>query len=806
MKKILYILLFVLVPRLYALNNFNWNRPDYYTTQLSTSASVTNNYTVYSPTAQINMGNYRIYTSSSIEGVKKIVFSDNTVMTSTSSFSGGGGGGGGGYWIGTATSPLNMANYHISTSSGIQMSGFIENGVVYDLGMEEFISQYKFLSSSVVPITLRTSVLGLFKTNPQSRYKLDVGGNIGNVGYGLNTSSITFANGSVQTTAADALSIASATSTLRTDLNAINTTYASGVWGSTGTAITVKGSTITLDAYSDTVNIAAQYQTLVSATPNLTSYWKLDNASTDSIAGSTYTLVRVGAGTEFTSENLAGTFTTYASTFSGSGQYYTLGESPRYKPANFTIECWMYPNSIATYAGIFAKTTGGSWNDGYGITSLGGSSLSFWVNNYGTAGNRVTFTPTLNTWTHMVCGYDGGALYIIANGVVVDTKTFTTAVSHSNGTIYVGNAPSGAVWNGKIDELAFYNRGLTLAEAQAHYVGRLATSSAPRGLITLTNSGTSNTDVFISTGILYTPYGVSKGAVGSTNFYPNITDTNTWTAPQTISSTMTISNPSGSATSLLLQNTADSSHYFYKTSDANTFLRGDGQAKCALFECVGTTNLDAAVYLTTDFGFRWGSSAAWQFRSNGTMQMGLAVNNSAYRGFFDIVNWDKLGSTIHSDLALHPTMALWNNGCTNYMYLCSSATAATFDTNHAGGYVFEGVSGSSVTIKNNLVVNGSVNYGHLVITTANSPYSVKNTDNIIVSSCTAGNITINLPSSTVLTNCKLTICNVGNSTNTVTINALAGQYINRVSSQTIYTDESVQLTTTGITGNEWVVH
>jgi PKD repeat protein len=77
---------------------------------------------------------------------------------------------------------------------------------------------------------------------------------------------------------------------------------------------------------------------------------------------------------------------------------------------------------------------------------------------------------TPNKWWHLAATYDGQSQRLYVNGVLVSTRAQTGLIKQSNGVLRIGgNSIWGNYFNGLIDEVKIYNRGLSLAEIQKEY-------------------------------------------------------------------------------------------------------------------------------------------------------------------------------------------------------------------------------------------------------------------------------------------------------------------------------------------------
>ncbi len=98
----------------------------------------------------------------------------------------------------------------------------------------------------------------------------------------------------------------------------------------------------------------------------------------------------------------------------------------------------------------------------------------------------------LNTWNHVVVSYEANLVKVYLNGVYIGSNPVTCNATTANTTCYIG-ASHPSIWaciayfNGKIDDLAIYNRVLSDSEVTTLYNGDVAVTSCPPLSGTLTN-------------------------------------------------------------------------------------------------------------------------------------------------------------------------------------------------------------------------------------------------------------------------------------------------------------------------------
>jgi hypothetical protein len=174
-----------------------------------------------------------------------------------------------------------------------------------------------------------------------------------------------------------------------------------------------------------------------------------------------------------------------ALSFDGASNWITVPDSPTLKLASeMTLEAWIRPAALTGWRPILYKEspfsatvpatgTGMSYAlyasdlnappSVYAMTSAGSDQ---WIHALGTA-----MLP-LDTWTHVAGTYDGSALRLYLNGVLVKTTPHTGPIFDTTGPLRIGGSaivvPGGAqFFKGFIDEVRVYSRALSPLEIQA---------------------------------------------------------------------------------------------------------------------------------------------------------------------------------------------------------------------------------------------------------------------------------------------------------------------------------------------------
>lgn len=166
-----------------------------------------------------------------------------------------------------------------------------------------------------------------------------------------------------------------------------------------------------------------------------------------------------------------------------------------YNPAlnnagSFTMEAWLKPAAVPAAAGFFCAASSMHVADPRaGWLLYQGDDATGWTfRTYNQAGTNfavnLTSGPgiTAGNWYHVVATWDNtagvGKLYV--NGNLVGTSAAgLTYVANADSQFTLGSrSDNGFGWQGSIDEPAYYNKVLSLAEVQSHYNNGVSASPA----------------------------------------------------------------------------------------------------------------------------------------------------------------------------------------------------------------------------------------------------------------------------------------------------------------------------------------
>ena len=135
-----------------------------------------------------------------------------------------------------------------------------------------------------------------------------------------------------------------------------------------------------------------------------------------------------------------------------------------------TLEAWVNPSAQSSWRTALLKEAPGDLvyalysSSAYG--GVGAARPSSWLNGNADLG-AATALPT-GQWSHVATTYDRNTWRLYVNGTQVASRSFTSAISPSNGFLRIGgNSVWGEYFGGGIDEVRVYSRALTALEVAA---------------------------------------------------------------------------------------------------------------------------------------------------------------------------------------------------------------------------------------------------------------------------------------------------------------------------------------------------
>jgi hypothetical protein len=157
--------------------------------------------------------------------------------------------------------------------------------------------------------------------------------------------------------------------------------------------------------------------------------------------------------------------------------YFTASSTPSLNITDaITISAWIYALDWSSNRRIVQK---GLNDNQYRLTAEGGI-LKFELLQV-TFGSIATALPSTSQWHHVVGTYDGGTIAIYIDGALANSTGATGSMFTSTDDVFIGTksgSTAGDFFDGKIDDVRIYNRGLSATEVAALYKSGAARTGA----------------------------------------------------------------------------------------------------------------------------------------------------------------------------------------------------------------------------------------------------------------------------------------------------------------------------------------
>lgn len=212
-------------------------------------------------------------------------------------------------------------------------------------------------------------------------------------------------------------------------------------------------------------NLTATEVQNLATVPNLRGYWALDEtAGTAAGDSSGYhaggNIVGTFQGGAVLNQAAAAPRFGTSVDFDGSNDEVYLGNALGSYTSDFTIAAWINPDSLTGIQRVLSSSTLNGGGFGFGLT---GDDLRFTT--YGKQDYNITADLPANTWTHVAVTFDANfdATFYV-NGVSIGTITGTQAAGATIDNFFIGRTGIMEAFDGRIDEVRFYDRVLSQAE------------------------------------------------------------------------------------------------------------------------------------------------------------------------------------------------------------------------------------------------------------------------------------------------------------------------------------------------------
>jgi serine protease AprX len=142
-------------------------------------------------------------------------------------------------------------------------------------------------------------------------------------------------------------------------------------------------------------------------------------------------------------------------------------EVPAPSPSErFSLEVWVDTAGPQTDRAILARWLPGEGGIMLRLDEAGNYSLVA-----GAETKLQTATKPSGSWEHLVATWDGSTLRLYRNATLIGSEPFSGPLSEPGIGLTVGGSPGEASLNADVDEVAVYDRPLSLADVRGHYRG-----------------------------------------------------------------------------------------------------------------------------------------------------------------------------------------------------------------------------------------------------------------------------------------------------------------------------------------------
>lgn len=153
--------------------------------------------------------------------------------------------------------------------------------------------------------------------------------------------------------------------------------------------------------------------------------------------------------------------------------------SPALQTDNTSISFWVKANSFPGTGEVYLLSNGG-WQERWKISMPSHGKPVFTTNAAACCSDMDTGAPlVLDEWTHLVMIHDGDKDLIYVNGELANEKESLGPLSTTSHPLGIGFDPIGGegLFDGAMDDVQIYNRGLSADEVQSLYDLQVATPS-----------------------------------------------------------------------------------------------------------------------------------------------------------------------------------------------------------------------------------------------------------------------------------------------------------------------------------------
>jgi hypothetical protein len=236
--------------------------------------------------------------------------------------------------------------------------------------------------------------------------------------------------------------------------------------------------------------VRARFASTIPLPPGLVAFWRGETDATDMIGGHDGTFFAGNAAVppSITPSGKIGA----AFSFDGT-VHVRVPHSPELTPAQITAEAWIFPTlQSGDHQTVIARGSPTNEDDAWWMGVFNGRPR-FWSKHVGPTGMMLLEAPfaiPLNAWTHLAISFDGATKCLYVNGAQVGLQRGMSPLVYEPAPVPVtigsdwGFGTSSARFTGLVDEVALYNRALTMNEIFVIYAADRAGKDVSRPYFT----------------------------------------------------------------------------------------------------------------------------------------------------------------------------------------------------------------------------------------------------------------------------------------------------------------------------------
>jgi len=175
-----------------------------------------------------------------------------------------------------------------------------------------------------------------------------------------------------------------------------------------------------------------------------------------------------------------------AMSFNGTDQYVDAGNPSIFNNlTSFSFSCWFNSDVKGNDDGILGKwLTGTNRSFALNLETSGASSNIRFIVKTTNGGSAQAYISGSNwstgNWYNVSGTYDGSNVKLYLNGVLKDTVALTGTVVNATQSFRIGVYGSGSYFNGKLDEVAIFNKALSASKIQQIYDATAVVDGVPQ--------------------------------------------------------------------------------------------------------------------------------------------------------------------------------------------------------------------------------------------------------------------------------------------------------------------------------------